>query len=290
MIYCLTDSDLKSSSAVLWVHGPDANSFLQGQFTQDLRLKFGESAYGLWLDQKGKVLADSHVLKQAENDFLIVSFSANAAALRTRLESYLIADEVELVDQSGEWAGILLWGADATKLSSPADVRVLPSRRAGAGSVQWLMRSDMMRSVQTRLAGLTTPADRADAERARLLLATPAIPYDIGPRDLPNEGNLEEATISYTKGCYLGQEVMARLKNLGQVRRRLHLIRGTGTVPAAGTALFQGERKVGETRSAIELDDGFVGMAMLSLVNLDPPAGLALAANDKADITIVQRV
>jgi folate-binding protein YgfZ len=290
MIYCLTDSHLRSSSAVLWVHGPDANSFLQGQFTQDLRLKIGESAYGLWLDQKGKVLADSHVLKQAENDFLVVSFSTSAAALRARLESYLIADEVELVDQSGEWEGILLWGADAPKLSPPADVRVLPSRRAGSGSIQWLVRADVLGSTQAGLTGVATPADRAAAERARLLAATPAIPHDIGPRDLPNEGNLEEVAISYTKGCYLGQEVMARLKNLGQVRRRLHLIRGTGPVPPAGTALFQGERKVGETRSAIEENGGFVGMAMLSLVNLDALAGLALAAPGKADVTIVQRV
>ena len=83
---------------------------------------------------------------------------------------------------------------------------------------------------------------------------------------------------------------MARLKNLGQVRRRLHLVRGTGAAPAPGSALFQGERKVGETRSAAAEGDGFLAMAMVSLVNLDPAAGLALAAGGNADVKILQRV
>lgn len=290
MIYSLTDSDLRTSSAILRIHGPDANTYLQGQFTQDLRIKIGESSYGLWLDQKGKTLADSYVRKQAENDYLVVSFSNDASALRARLESYLIADEVEIEDQSGEWAGILLWGEGASGLVPPTGVLSLPSRRAGAGSVQWLVRIDALTDAQRALIGAAVAADSVTAERSRLLTATPAVPGDIGPRDLPNEGNLEDVAISYTKGCYLGQEVMARLKNLGQVRRRLHLVRGVGSVPAPGTALFQGERKVGETRSAVADGDGFLAMAMLSLVNLDPTVGLAIAANAKSDITIVQRV
>ena len=290
MIYSLTDSDLKTSSAVLRVHGPDANTYLQGQFTQDLRVAKGESSYGLWLDQKGKVLADSHVRKEAENDYLVVSFSSKATDLRARLESYLIADEVELEDQTSSWAGILLWGAGASEVIPPDGVLALPSRRAGSGSTQWLVPIDALPTAQRALTGVATPAEQAAAERARLRAATPSIPRDIGPRDLPNEGNLEDVAISYTKGCYLGQEVMARLKNLGQVRRKLHLVRGHGAPPLPGAALFQGERKVGETRSAVEEGEGFLAMAMLSLVNLDPSAGLAMAAGAKADITIVQRV
>jgi len=290
MIYYLEDKDLKIASAALRVCGPDANSYLQGQFTQDLRLKNGESTYGLWLDLKGKVQADSQVLKQGENDYLIVSFSSSAAALRARLESYLIADEVELEDQTAAWAGILLWGTGAAELVPPAGVVALPSRRAGAGSRQWLVPVGALDAVRATLAGGAESADHTAAERARLQAAMPAVPVDIGPRDLPNEGNLEDVAISYTKGCYLGQEVMARLKNLGQVRRRLHLVRGSGAVPAPGTALFQGERKVGETRSAVAEGDGFLGMAMVSLVNLDAAAGLALAAGGSAAVKILQRV
>jgi len=263
---------------------------LQGQFTQDLRLPPGQSAYGLWLDLKGKVLADSHVLKKGENDYLVVSFSAKAADLRARLESYLIADEVELEDQTGAWAGILLWGAGAADLATPAGVLALPSRRAGAGSRQWLVPIDTFESVRSALAGLAVPADRATAELARLQVAIPSVPTDIGSRDLPNEGSLDDIAISYTKGCYLGQEVMARLKNLGQVRRRLHVVRGAGPAPAAGTALFQGGRKVGETRSVASDGDGYLAMAMLSLINLDAAAGLALDPGGNAGIKILQRV
>jgi len=290
MIYYLTDSDLNTSSAVLWIHGPDANTYLQGQFTQDLRVKSGESAYGLWLNQKGKVLADSQVLKRGENDYLVVSFSSKAADLRARLESYLIADEVELEDQTDAWAGILLWGAGAAELMAPAGVVALPSRRAGADSRQWLVPAGSLDSARATLTGRAEPSDHAAAERVRLQAAMPAVPADIGPRDLPNEGGLDDVAISYTKGCYLGQEVMARLKNLGQVRRRLHLVRGSGAVPVPGTALFQGERKVGETRSAAVDGDGFLALALLSLVNLEPSAGLARAAGGGADIKILQRV
>ncbi len=290
MIYYLQDSDLKASSAVLRVHGPDANSYLQGQFTQDLRLTVGGSAYGLWLDQKGKVVADSQVLKQADNDYLVVSFSAKAADLRARLESYLIADEVELEDLTESLMGVLLWGERAAALRGPAGTLVLPSRRAGPGSLQWLVPSAAAAAIPAALGNGASVADHAAAERVRLHAAMPVVPTDIGPRDLPNEGGLDEVAISYTKGCYLGQEVMARLKNLGQVRRRLHLVRGTGPVPVAGTALYQGERKAGETRSAVADGDGFLAMAMLSLVNLDAAAGLALVSGGGSSVQILQRV
>jgi folate-binding protein YgfZ len=264
---------------------------LQGQFTQELRMANGACAYGLWLDQKGKVLADSHVLRQADNDYLVVSFSTTAAQLRARLEAYLIADEVELLDQTGDWSGVLLWGENIAGLTPPAGVLALPSRRAGTGSVQWLVPAGQQAEVAAELKKISaTECDRAAAELARLRAGVPAVPADIGPRDLPNEGGLEDVAISYTKGCYLGQEVMARLKNLGQVRRRLHLVQGTGAPPAPGTALYQGDRKVGETRSAAADGENFLALAMVSLVNLDPAAGLSLAPAAAPTLKILRRV
>jgi folate-binding Fe-S cluster repair protein YgfZ len=85
MIYVLTDNDLNNASAALRVRGPDANSFLQGQFTQDLKLAEKGPAYGLWLDQKGKVLADSYVIRLGANDYLVLSFSTAVAAIQARL-------------------------------------------------------------------------------------------------------------------------------------------------------------------------------------------------------------
>ena len=290
MIYFLQDKDLNNTSARLRVWGPDANSYLQGQFTQDLRLKTGESAYGLWLDLKGKTLADSQVLKQAENDYLVVSFSISAPALQARLEAYLIADEVELADQTAAWESILLWGEGAAALAVPPGVLVWTSRRAGATSRQWLVPAAQGAAVIAELKKSATESNPVAAELERLRAAVPAVPADIGPRELPNEGGLDEVAISYTKGCYLGQEVMARLKNLGQVRRRLHVIRGAGSPPAPGTALYQGARKVGETRSAAPDGNEFIAMALVSLVNLDTPAGLSLAPDATPSIRIVRHV
>jgi tRNA-modifying protein YgfZ len=291
VIYFFTENDLKSSSAVLQVRGPDANTYLQGQFTQELRIADGAVAYGLWLDQKGRVQADSYVLKQADNNYLVVSFSATAAKLLARLQAYLIADEVELEDQSANWTGLLLWGEGAAGMKSPANTLSIPSRRAASDAVQWLVPAGRSEEIRAGLRNISAiESDPPAAELARLRAGMPAVPGDIGSRDLPNEGGLEDVAISYTKGCYLGQEVMARLKNLGQVRRRLHLVQGVGAQPVSGTALYQGDRKVGEMRSAAMDGKNFLGLAMLSLVNLDAVAGLSVTAGVAPTLKILRRV
>ena len=83
---------------------------------------------------------------------------------------------------------------------------------------------------------------------------------------------------------------MARLKNLGQVRRSLHLVQGTGAPPEPGTGLYQGERKVGDMRSAAGDGENFFAMAKLSLVNLDSGAGLSRASGGTSTIKILRRV
>jgi len=264
---------------------------LQGQFTQNVQVAPGTAVYGLWLDQKGRVQADSHVIKQADNDYLVVSFSTSATQLMARLQAYLIADEVELQDQTAAWTGVLLWDDGAAAWVPPAGALVLPSRRAGLGSVQLLVPAGQSEKMMAALKNISAiQRDRPAAELERLRQGVPTVPVDIGPRDLPNEGRLDEVAISYTKGCYLGQEVMARLKNLGQVRRRLHLVQGSGAPPAPGTSLYQGDRKVGETRSTAVDGAGFLAMAMLSLVNLDPAAELGLAPGVTPSLRILRRV
>jgi tRNA-modifying protein YgfZ len=275
---------------VLRVRGPDANSYLQGQFTQDLkRAKMGP-CYGLWLDQKGKVLADSHIYQLAENDYMVVSLTTPTGPLLARLEAYLIADEVELHDESGEWASVLLWGDAWPALTLPAGAIQFASRRAGAGAQEILVSVGHAAELVAQIKKFAAEGSAAAAELARLRAAIPRVPADIGPRDLPSEGALDEVAISYTKGCYLGQEVMARLKNLGQVRRRLHLVGGVGQSPIAGATLYQGERKAGDIRSVAVDGDGFLAMAMLSLVNLDPNVSLSLEPAAPANIRILRRV
>ena len=99
------------------------------------------------------------------------------------------------------------------------------------------------------------------------LAGIPSVPGDIGPADLPNEGGLEADAISYSKGCYLGQEVMARIKSLGRVRRTLVRVTGTVAPPAVPAGLWQGERREGELRSAAPTPGGFDGLALVSVTS-----------------------
>jgi hypothetical protein len=106
----------------------------------------------------------------------------------------------------------------------------------------------------------------------------PAIPGEFGPQDLPQEAGLETSAISFTKGCYLGQEVMARLHAMGQVRRRLVRVGGPGPAPARNVELRQNEKRVGELRAAADDGQGgWLGLAMLNLLGLDPATALVTA-------------
>lgn len=240
------------------------------------------------------MLADSFVLRVGDNESLVFSPRTDAAALRERIEAYLIADEVDVVDETNRWVALGIFGegsaAAVTKLGAP-DVSVdghftsvegayLFAGRFTRAENFWLLAPrDSLAVWQQKLvcSGAREISFKA-AEIARIRDAIPAVPDDIGAGDLPAEGGLDADAISYTKGCYLGQEVMARLKNLGQVRRRLHLLRGTGEAPAPRTALYQGEQRVGELRSVAATSEGFMALAMLSLVTFDAARGLSLAA------------
>ena len=276
---------------MLRVTGEDAANFLQGQFTNDLRgLRTAGAVYGLWLNQKGKVVADSFVIAGASaGEFWIVSYHAPAAALRARLEDYIIADDVSVEDVTTEWTGLTLLGAGVVAWFAPAP-RVglsLPGRRTSEETLEWIFPLSEWPNARAQLAGWAE-IDGVAMERQRIAAGIPAVPADIGPADLPGEGGLEPVTISYTKGCYLGQEVMARLKSMGQVRRRLQRVRGPGAAPQRPAALWQGGRQIGELRSAVDLaEGGFIGLAMVSLVSWQPAQPLALEVAGAAEIVVV---
>ena len=298
----LTGAHLYNPSATLSIRGPDANSFLQGQFTNELNRPIGSATYGLWLNQKGKTLADSFVLRRAADDFLVLSKFSPAAVIRQRLEAYIIADEVTVTDETSAWHAIDLWGPQAGQIAQslfgalPADgffghadgAILFRGRSSRENGFTLLCPAAGVTELFSRvLAGGATESDANAVATARITQGLPAVPADIGPSDLPNEGGLDEVAISFTKGCYLGQEVMARLKNLGQVRRRLHVVEGRGAAPPHGSEIFQNGKRVGEFRSTARHGDGFVAFTMLSLLNLNPAAGLSRSSDGPADLRIV---
>lgn len=290
-------------AALLRVTGADAASFLQGQFTNELRQPVGSEVYGLWLNQKGKVLADSHVLRLGENEFQIASTASAATVIQARLEEYMVADEVMVTDETATAHGLALSGPQCGEMlrkisgSAPprpghylqcAGMRIFAGRRTREENYELIGPEGRITEIARQLVALGVhEITAAESEIIRIQEGIPSIPSDLGSGDLPHEGGLEDAAISYTKGCFLGQEVMARLKNLGQVRRRLHVIRGSGGPPASSSPLYQGNTKVGEVRSVADRGDGFVALAMLSLVNLVPAAGLSLAPEAAPTIRIM---
>ncbi len=286
----------------LSITGEDAANFLQGQFSNELRgLPEGGAAYGLWLTLKGKVLADSFVVRRGSAGgaaaFWVGSYFSSSLVIRERLEAYVIADDVVIEDFTADWAGLALLGATLGALPAnpvggaggDGEGVMFPGRRGGQASVEWVFPVTQRAKVRAQVEGLSEVAAE-DMVQRRIAAGVPAVPTDIGPGDLPGEGGLEGAAISYTKGCYLGQEVMARLKSMGQVRRRLIRVTGAGgegpgTLPAA---LFVGERKVGELRSAVgDGAGGWIGLAMVSLLQVEGTTVLAFAADAAPVVRLV---
>lgn len=265
-------------TTVLRARGEDAASFLQGQFSRDLRpWAKGRTTYGLWLSVKGKVEGDSWVIQRDDREFLVLSVDTPAGPLRERLERFTIADDVTFADETADWHAATLLGpgtgaALAARGMGPptagqswavdrADARVLvfAGRRGEPAWEVWWRGADPLASVPAE------PIAAEELERRRIAAGVPRVPIDIGPSDLPQEGGLEREAVSFDKGCYLGQEVMARLHAMGQVRRTLVRVRSEGSAPSAlPQPLLHEGRTVGEVRSAARAGDhGWIGLALV---------------------------
>jgi folate-binding protein YgfZ len=202
------------------------------------------------------------------------------------LEEYIVADEVEVADATAEWQGLAVLGpgagawATGAAAAAPGSV-AFPGRRAAGESWDLFWPASAAEAMGPRL-GAIAAGGADELERERIAAGIPAIPRDAGPADLPPEADLAAAAISYTKGCYTGQEVIARLKTRGRVRRSLRRVRGAGPAPAVPAPLWRGEKKIGEIRSAIAASapGEFLGLAM---VQADVPADAALALSAGAD-------
>jgi folate-binding protein YgfZ len=129
----------------------------------------------------------------------------------------------------------------------------------------------------------------AELEHLRVTAGIPAVPAEVGPADLPNEGGLDAAAVSYTKGCYVGQEVMARVKATGRIRRRLIRVRGAAPPPSVPAALWREGRQVGELRSAscVPGEAGFIGLALVSRAGAEPAGPWAWSDGGDAAVEVL---
>lgn len=278
-------------AAWLRASGSDSAAFLQGQFTGDLRpFQVGQAVYGLWLTQKGKVLGDSFVISAAAQEFWIGSYFTPAAALLERLEAYIIADDIALCDQSAVVRGFAIFGvgvSELTRLVREFGGTFFRGRRVAGENFEYICPAERAADAQKSILEIAPrELSASDLETRRLEAGIPAVPLDLGPGELPQEGGLERDAVSFHKGCYLGQEVMARLHSMGQVRRRLRFIAGDGPAPSPRSALYIANRAVGEVRSVLPRTSGFLGIALISLVSGGGESAVSLVAGGPATVRL----
>lgn len=255
--------------------GEDAEDYLQSQLTINLKkLNSGEIRYGMRLSLKGRVLAGAYVMRFGSEDFILLSRGTEAEALIGLLEENVIADDVEFTNESADWKLQALWGEElAETLGFP-----LPNTqelKKVDGSYVFLD-SRLPEGVFSVLSPRTEAShplglpeglrhdDQGELELMRIRAELVAIPQEIGPTELPQEGGLEKNFIDFDKGCYLGQEVMARLHAMGKARRKVVSVHWTEKEPPPiPTPLLSGEKKVAVLKSMLMGKEGGIGIAIV---------------------------
>jgi folate-binding protein YgfZ len=246
---------VENEMSVLRLTGADVPAYLQSQVSADLRIEGVQEA--LWLNRKGRIQALTTIGKETDGSYLILCDHLSAAELQTLVTANVIADDVEVQDVTGVWKAVTLWGDGLVDL--PADAKVFPTRRWGVNA--WMVLVPLGRPLPWMQGSLT------ELNSLRLRSGVPRVPIDAGVQDFPQESGLE-SLVSYHKGCYLGQEVMARIHAMGTLRRALRKVHADGPL-VTSQPLLLGDKVVGETRSV----QGSEGLAM---VNVDLPEGAVL--------------
>jgi len=253
---------------VIRVSGEDHLDFLQSQGTADLRGPAGLTVYSLWLDHKGLIQGDAFVLKLSEAEVLLVSYETSEAALLEKFERHIIADDVDLEAASADWRLYSIdpesvnaflaeraLSVEPARFGTEADGYVFHGRRLGPGSLEYLVPAQV--EAPFTVAGM----EPAKAENIRIEAGIPSIPRDIPPGTTnPLEAGILSA-LSFDKGCYLGQEVVARIHRLQRRSTRLVRSRFEGELSSLPYPLLEAGREVGS----------------LSTVGLDSRTGSSLA-------------
>lgn len=267
------------------VRGGDARRWLNGMVTNDVAAlapdSAGSACRALALTRQGRIVADLHVIARTSESFWLELAREAVVPLIDHLGKTIIADDVTLDDRSDESARIALEGPRSAALLADAldlvvAVRDVPQggaidvRVAGADvvAVAWgesgerafrlIVPCSALAGVEARLreAGVAHGLVCADAETLDVLRVesgTPRFGAELGPDVLPAEARLDASAISFTKGCYTGQEIVARMRSRGSVG---HLLVGLAlegsALPAPRTALSREGQTVGEITSVAQ--------------------------------------
>lgn len=256
------------------VTGPDAAEYLQSQVTNDVgALEVGDALYAALLDRKGRIQADMRISRVEPDRFLIDTEPAAADALSGHLDTYRIGREVEV-------AAVV---KDGISLLGPAAQAKVELPRGGEGKTATVRigRHDCLAITTPWGADLVVdvgatedlgteldrlgfePVSGGAAEILRIEAGRPRFGREIGNSTMPAEAGIVERAVSFEKGCYIGQEPVARLHYKGKPNRFLRGLKFDSAVEA-GATLSDGERELGTVGSvALSPAEGWIGLAIV---------------------------
>jgi folate-binding protein YgfZ len=254
----------RSERGKLALTGPEAKAFLHGQVTNDIEgLEPGTGAYAAFLTHKGKMQGDLRVLDVGEELLLDTERSA-LQALFNMIRRYKLGMDVELHKRTLETGLLSLIGPDARQVAGAETLPEAEHANARAqiagrdvvlvvtdAGVDVLCAADDTAAVREALvAAGATPVSEDAAEVLRVERGRPRWGFELDEGVIPQEAGLNERAVSFTKGCYVGQETVARLHYRGKPNRHLRGLRLAAPV-GAGTPLALGEKAVGTVGTAV---------------------------------------
>lgn len=258
------------------VAGRDRASYLQGLLTNDIQaLTPGAGCYAAWLTPQGRMLTDLVVLESGDMMLLDVP-AGQAQALIERLDQFLFGEDVQLTNLSEALTAVWLHGPlaasmvekvveGATGLASWPEYHnaraafggapVVVARVSQLGVPGFCVYLEPARAADLEQALTAAGAARLDAaviDVARIEAGYPVFGIDMTDDTIPLEAGIEERAISFSKGCYVGQEVIIRVlhRGHGRVARKLVGLRIAGSVPPPSAKVFAGGKEVGWVTSA----------------------------------------
>ena len=254
----------RSERARIAVSGSEAAEFLQGQLTNDVEaLAPGEGCYSALLDRKGKIRADMRVIRIAPDEFLIDTEPASGDLIGKHLGMYKVGRDAEVAAAPGDQRLLSLIGPLTPKLLGDAPLGPEHSHRdvlvAGAGcraittdqGADLLVPAEAVDAVRDWLTanGAEAVSERA-AEIVRVEAGRPRVGHEISEQTMPQEAGINERAVSFTKGCYIGQETVARLHYKGKPNRHLRLLKTLEPV-SAGDSVSAGGKELGTVGTAV---------------------------------------
>jgi hypothetical protein len=259
-----------AARGVLQVSGPDAIKFLQGQTTCDLEQLQGDAAMaGAYCTPQGRMVCDFRIFASAEENYLLQMHGSICDPSMGVFGKYIVFSKAEIANVSSDWQHFAVWGESAAGDLGAGDAAI--NQLWIENDCLWLrtegeqprfevcVPATQASAFTEKLAGRFQARDESDWQLQEINAGIGHVEAETIESFLPQMLNYQLTDrVSFTKGCYTGQEVVARMHYRGKLKRAMYLARVTGTdTPTAGTSLFRpgSEQSVGNVVNAASSSD-----------------------------------